>query len=155
MCMCTFSNVYHVVLAHVMHPSCTPPTLHTHTTTTSHPSHPQAFQLSTWALCLATGLWMTHSGIPLAESLAFIPLGLSLLDSCWLAHDYIHGRGPWCSAMRNFGGWAAGFSATMWSNKHNMHHAATNEMGRDEDLSSGPLLWLWAPDPRKDKPWRR
>jgi len=43
----------------------------------------------------------------------------------------------------------------MWSDKHNTHHAATNVMGLDEDLSGGPLLWLWAPDPSRDKLWRR
>ena len=42
----------------------------------------------------------------------------------------------------------------MWSEKHNRHHALTNEVGQDEDLSGGPVLFLWAPDPARDKPWR-
>lgn len=29
------------------------------------------------------------------------------------------------------------------------------QVGQDEDLSGGPLLYLWAPNPKRDKPWRR
>ena len=32
---------------------------------------------------------------------------------------------------------------------------ATAQLGNDEDLSGGPVLWLWAPDPSADRPWRR
>ena len=35
-----------------------------------------------------------------------------------------------------------------------MHHALTNFIGHDEDLSGGPLLYLWPPSPARDKPWR-
>lgn len=70
----------------------------------------QALQLATWAACLGAGLAMAHSGSSWLQALACLPLGMSLVDCCWLAHDYIHGRGQWCSTMRNFGGWAGGAS---------------------------------------------
>jgi fatty acid desaturase len=110
--------------------------------------------LAAWAGCVAAGIACARAASPLLNALAFLPLGLSFTAAGWLAHDYIHGRGGFCTAMRHFGGWGAGFGATMWSEKHNRHHALTNEVGQDEDLSGGPVLFLWAPDPARDKPWR-
>lgn len=74
-----------------------------------------------------------------------------------LLSPHPHALASRCIARRpsNFGGWAAGFGATMWSEKHNRHHALTNEVGQDEDLSGGPVLFLWAPDPARDTAWRR
>lgn len=73
-----------------------------------HTFSPQALQLATWAVCLGVGMAMVQSGSPLLQALACLPLGMSLVDCCWLAHDYIHGRGRWCQTMRNFGGWGGG-----------------------------------------------
>jgi fatty acid desaturase len=114
----------------------------------------EAAHLAAWATCVAVGVACARSATAAVASLAWLPLGLSFTAAGWLAHDYIHGRGAFCTAMRNFGGWGAGFGATMWSDKHNRHHALTNEVGQDEDLSGGPVLFLWAPDPSRDKPWR-
>jgi|APGre2960657444_1045066.scaffolds.fasta_scaffold00715_8 fatty acid desaturase len=115
----------------------------------------EAAHLAAWAACVALGVWAARqTALPLLQSLAFLPLGLSFTAAGWLAHDYIHGRGRFCTAMRHFGGYAAGFGATMWSDKHNRHHALTNEVGQDEDLSGGPVLFLWAPDPSRDQTWR-
>merc|ERR1719261_118798 len=68
----------------------------------------------------------------------------------WLAHDYVHGRSPFCMAMRGFGELVGGMSTTWWSMKHNMHHALTNEIGYDEDVALEPAIYLWQPDPKKD-----
>jgi fatty acid desaturase len=114
----------------------------------------EAAHLAAWAACVALGVAAANSSLAVARALAFVPLGLSFTAAGWLAHDYIHGRGAFCTAMRHFGGWGAGFGATMWSDKHNRHHALTNEVGQDEDLSGGPVLFLWAPDPVRDKAWR-
>ncbi|KAJ1621457.1 hypothetical protein T492DRAFT_886937 [Pavlovales sp. CCMP2436] len=73
----------------------------------------------------------------------------------WIAHDYIHGKDKFCDNMRWFGPLFAGLGSTWWSNKHNLHHAVTNEVGTDEDLMVDPALWLWAPNEKSDKPWRR
>merc|ERR1712023_36243 len=43
-----------------------------------------------------------------------------------------------------------GMSTTWWSNKHNMHHALTNEVGYDEDIALDPVVSLWAPSPESD-----
>jgi hypothetical protein len=32
--------------------------------------------------------------------LASISIGLGMQQAGWLAHDYIHGRGKWCTVMR-------------------------------------------------------
>lgn len=114
----------------------------------------EALTLAAWAACVLAGVAAARSGVAALAAAAFIPLGLSFTAGGWMAHDYIHGRGKFCTAMRHFGGWACGFGATMWSDKHNRHHALTNEVGQDEDLSGGPVLYLWAPDPANDKPWR-
>jgi fatty acid desaturase len=46
-------------------------------------------------------------------------------------------------------------SPTWWSDKHNKHHALTNEMGADEDIRTDPFLYQWAPDPENDSPLRK
>ncbi len=46
-------------------------------------------------------------------------------------------------------------STTWWSDKHNIHHARTNEVTVDEDIATDPALFLWAPDPKNDVPWRK
>ena len=67
-----------------------------------------------------------------------------------IADGYIHGRGAFCESMRYYGTVAAGFSPTMWSDKHNRHHALTNEMGQDEDLLLRARIQGWKPS----VPWR-
>ena len=115
----------------------------------------ECIHLASYALLLGGAVAMAHCGTAWLRALAFLPLGCSHCYVGWLAHDYVHGRGKFCAALRNIGGWGAGFSAAMWSDKHNTHHAMTNLVGTDEDLSGGPLLWLWSPDPRRDRSWRR
>ncbi|KAJ1479069.1 fatty acid desaturase-domain-containing protein [Baffinella frigidus] len=73
----------------------------------------------------------------------------------WLSHDYVHGRGKFADVMRSFGFVCGGMSTTWWSDKHNKHHARTNEVGIDEDIATDPALFLWAPDPKNDAPWRK
>ena len=115
----------------------------------------EAAHLVAWASCVLLGVASARGLLgALAASFAWVPLGLSFVAAGWLSHDYVHGRGGFCSFMRPFSGWAVGFGATMWSDKHNRHHALTNEVGQDEDLSGGPILFLWAPDPARDKRWR-
>ena len=46
-------------------------------------------------------------------------------------------------------------SRRWWSNKHNMHHALTNEVGYDEDIALDPFIFLWKPDPKNDLNWLR
>ena len=41
------------------------------------------------------------------------------------------------------------------AHQHNVHHARTNEVGIDEDIATDPALFLWAPDPKNDAPWRK
>lgn len=57
--------------------------------------------------------------------------------------------------MRLFTAAAAGLGPTWWSDKHNKHHALTNEMGVDEDIATDPFLYTWAPDPEHDSPLRK
>ncbi|KAL1519950.1 hypothetical protein AB1Y20_023437 [Prymnesium parvum] len=114
-------------------------------------------KLLPWATTLGAGLSLamrpqrtfTH-GV-----LAVLLLAISNSLAGWLAHDYVHGRSRFCSIMRGFGEIAGGMSTTWWSNKHNMHHALTNEVGYDEDIALEPFLHLWQPDPKNDVQWLR
>jgi hypothetical protein len=49
--------------------------------------------------------------------MAAISLGLGMQQAGWLAHDYSHGRGAWCTAMRGFGALTNGFSTEWWQHK--------------------------------------
>ena len=62
-------------------------------------------------------------------SLFVVVLFSSVYTLVHQAHDYVHGTDKFVQPLRHFGGLAAGYSATMWSNKHNLHHAKTNEVG--------------------------
>ena len=81
--------------------------------------------------------------------MAAISLGLGMQQAGWLAHDYIHGRGKWCTMMRGFGSLTNGFSTEWWQHKHNMHHSFTNIDGRDGDIKLEPLYFLQ--DPKETK----
>ena len=90
-----------------------------------------------------------------ASLLATVLLALGSTSAGWVAHDFVHGRGRWCAAMRGFGALFNGHSASWWSDKHNLHHARTNHIGMDEDIMSDPMFYLWSPDPAHDAPRRR
>ena len=62
------------------------------------------------------------------QFLAATVLGISNTIAGWLSHDYVHGRGKWADLMRPFGHICGGMSPTWWSDKHNVHHARTNEV---------------------------
>ena len=91
-------------------------------------------KLMPWAatLWIAKTLSMRSGG--LAAFGAIFAYAVSNTLSGWLSHDYVHGRSPFCMAMRGFGELVGGMSTTWWSMKHNMHHALTNEIGYDEDV---------------------
>lgn len=82
-------------------------------------------------------------------------LALSMTNAGWLGHDYIHGIDKFTDFMRPFVAVAGGLGATWWSDKHNKHHALTNEMGVDEDIATDPFLFPYAPDPENDSPLRK
>jgi fatty acid desaturase/cytochrome b involved in lipid metabolism len=77
---------------------------------------------------------------------AALSIGIGMQQAGWLAHDYVHGRGWWCSLMRCFGALTNGFSAEWWSHKHNMHHSFTNIDGKDGDIKLEPLYYLSPPE---------
>lgn len=81
--------------------------------------------------------------------------GLAMTAAGWLGHDYIHGVDKFSDKMRIFTAVAAGLGPTWWSDKHNKHHALTNEQGVDEDVATDPFLFTWAPDPKYDSPLRK
>lgn len=113
-------------------------------------------KLAPWSAVTAAGVWLARrSGFWSAfAGVVCLAIGNSLAG--WLSHDYVHGRQPFAWAMRGFGELIGGMSTTWWSNKHNMHHALTNEVGYDEDIALDPALHLRAPDPRHDTlPWLR
>uniref|UniRef100_A0A7S1YLP1 Cytochrome b5 heme-binding domain-containing protein n=1 Tax=Grammatophora oceanica TaxID=210454 RepID=A0A7S1YLP1_9STRA len=106
------------------------------------------------------GIWISlvvgaaataHTAPPLA---AFL-LSLAFTNGGWLGHDYVHGVDEFADKFRPFGAVCVGLAATWWSDKHNKHHALTNEMGVDEDISTDPFLYQWPPAPENDSPLRK
>jgi len=88
-------------------------------------------------------------------ALSIMALAIGNTAAGWIGHDYIHGVDKFSFSMRNFGSLAAGMSAAWWSDKHNKHHAVTNEIGADEDLATEPLLYVYSPAPEKDSTLRK
>lgn len=88
-------------------------------------------------------------------ALGTVLLSLSMTAAGWLGHDYIHGVDPFADRLRNFAALAAGLYPLWWSDKHNKHHAMTNEQGVDEDIATDPFLFQWAPSPENDHPLRK
>lgn len=108
-------------------------------------------QLGLWA-ALVGGAAVTAHSVP---AVSFVLLALSMTSAGWLGHDYIHGVDQFTDRMRNFAALAAGLAPTWWSDKHNKHHALTNEQGVDEDIATDPFLYTWVPDPSDDSPLRK
>lgn len=95
---------------------------------------------------------VTAQSIPLLSTFL---LGLSFSNAGWLGHDYIHGVDDFANRMRLFCPLASGLVPSWWSDKHNKHHALTNEMGVDEDIATDPFLFQWPPAPENDSPLRK
>lgn len=113
-------------------------------------------KLLPWFACVVAGTMLgRRAATPLMRFAAILVLACGNTLAGWLAHDYVHGRSRWATAMRGFGELIGGMSTTWWSMKHNMHHALTNEVGYDEDIALDPALHLWQPDPKNDIPWLR
>lgn len=106
----------------------------------------EARLISIWASLFVSGLFFAKT-IPL---LAVVLLALANTSAGWIGHDYIHGTDKFSFAMRNFASFAAGMSPCWWSDKHNKHHAVTNEVGVDEDIATEPAIFVYPPDPSKD-----
>jgi fatty acid desaturase len=98
--------------------------------------------LAIW-LSLCVGAALTASAAP---ALSVVLASLAFTNAGWLGHDYVHGVDEFSDKMRLFAALAAGLGITWWSDKHNKHHALTNELGVDEDLATDPFLYTWAPD---------
>eukprot|EP00979_Chaetoceros_neogracilis_P002961 scaffold493_cov258-Chaetoceros_neogracile.AAC.9 len=101
---------------------------------------------------LLVGAAVTAHSIP---KLSIMLLSVAFTNAGWIGHDYIHGTDKFSEKMRMLAPMVAGLGCTWWSNKHNKHHAATNEMGVDADMGEGPLLYTYAPDPANDSPFRK
>jgi len=89
------------------------------------------------------------------QKLSVFLLSLAMTNAGWLGHDYVHGVDKFCDKFRNFVAYGAGLAPIWWSDKHNKHHALTNEKGVDEDIATDPFLYQWAPSPENDSPVRK
>jgi len=107
--------------------------------------------LGIWVSMVAGAIATAHTVAPVSIMLT----ALAMTNAGWLGHDYIHGVDKFCDRMRYFATYGAGLGSTWWSDKHNKHHALTNEMGVDEDVATDPFLFPWAPDPEHDSPLRK
>lgn len=107
--------------------------------------------LSIWTGCVVGGAVFSRTIPPLGIFLT----ALAMTQAGWLGHDYVHGVDKWCDRFRQLTTIGGGLGCTWWSDKHNKHHALTNEQGVDEDIATDPFLYTWAPDPKHDSPLRR
>lgn len=112
----------------------------------------EATQIGIWASLVVTAGALANT---VYAPVSCFLLALSMTAAGWLGHDYIHGVDKFAMKIRNFAAFAAGLAPIWWSDKHNKHHALTNEMGVDEDIATDPFLYTWAPDPSKDSPLRK
>ncbi|CAE8640251.1 unnamed protein product [Polarella glacialis] len=109
-------------------------------------------QLTVLASSFAAGLacvWAPGGRWP-AKLVGVLILALSNTQAGWMAHDYIHGVDKLSDRLRFMGPLVAGMSPIWWSDKHNKHHALTNEIGVDEDIATDPFLYIKPPDPSQD-----
>ena len=107
----------------------------------------EAFALASVLGLYAAASAMAHAGAgAVGDVAAALTLGLGMQQAGWLAHDYAHGRGPLCSALRDAGALLNGHSATWWTAKHSAHHAFTNTHGLDEDVTQEPFFFLEHPE---------
>lgn len=111
----------------------------------------EAKLLAIWA-----SLYIGAAVLAKSKPLVSIALaGMAMTNSGWIGHDYVHGVDKYTDKMRFFVSLASGLGVTWWSDKHNKHHALTNEVGVDEDIATDPFLFTWAPDPKHDSPLRK
>eukprot|EP00440_Ansanella_granifera_P041860 gb/GFBE01045384.1/.p1 GENE.gb/GFBE01045384.1/~~gb/GFBE01045384.1/.p1 ORF type:complete len:514 (+),score=86.51 gb/GFBE01045384.1/:1-1542(+) len=116
----------------------------------------EARQLAVWASVMALGVFCARTAHGWPVMLAgVVLLALGNTQAGWLAHDYIHGVDKFSDRLRFMGPLCAGMSPLWWSDKHNKHHALTNEIGVDEDIATDPVLYIKAPDPKNDHWLRR
>lgn len=108
-------------------------------------------QIGIWASLVIAAAATAHTVAPVS----IMALSLSFTAAGWLGHDYCHGIDDFSFKLRNFAAVCAGLLPTWWVDKHNKHHAMTNEKGVDEDISTDPFLFQWAPDPKCDSPLRK
>ncbi|KAK6747583.1 hypothetical protein RB195_000650 [Necator americanus] len=73
-------------------------------------------------------------------------MGLAWQQLGWLVHEFAHNqlfKDHWHNDIASYfvGNFLQGFSSGGWKEQHNIHHAATNVVGRDGDLD---LMPFWA-----------
>ena len=110
-----------------------------------------------WALFQVVALYVSGTALAYSPIVATILLGLGMEQAGWLGHDYVHGRGPWCTLMRYMPTLLNGHSVEWWMQKHSMHHSFTNEEHLDNDIMMEPFFFLRSPTEsgRPDHPLRK
>jgi fatty acid desaturase len=98
------------------------------------------------AVLVGAMVWLGNSWLQLI--LAAL-LGVVLTQFGFLGHDAAH-RQMFASAEWNewtariLSGAGAGLSYGWWRGKHNLHHAAPNQVGRDPDIAAGAVVFTAA-----------
>jgi len=111
--------------------------------------------LSIWLALNVAGVLGVHQPTLWARAAGIVALAAANTQAGWLAHDYIHGVDTWSNRLRMMGPLFGGMSVTWWSDKHNKHHALTNEIGVDEDIATDPVLYIKPPNASQDSWLRR
>jgi len=108
-----------------------------------------------WAFTYGLGLGLVRSVSAPLRYAGTATLAVANTQTGWIAHDYIHGVDAWSRRLRLMGPLFGGMAPLWWSDKHNKHHALTNEVGVDEDIATDPFLFVFPPAPASDNKWRK
>ena len=111
-----------------------------------------------WSLFQVVALYASGTFLAWSHPVwAGVLIGLGMCQAGWLGHDYIHGRGKWCSMMRRMPTLLNGHSTEWWTQKHSLHHSFTNEEQLDGDIVIEPFYYLRHPKEsgRADHPLRK
>lgn len=111
--------------------------------------------LTVWATVMGAGVYCANQAPALYQGVGLVLLALANTQAGWLAHDYIHGIDKFADNLRFMGPLVGGMSPIWWSDKHNKHHALTNEIGVDEDIATDPVLYVRAPNEQSDSWFRK
>ncbi|KAK6046946.1 hypothetical protein COOONC_15546 [Cooperia oncophora] len=103
----------------------------------------ERFQVIEALLIIGTAVYLQFNGWYITSA---VLMGLAWQQLGWLIHEFAHNqlfKDHWHNDLASYfvGNFLQGFSSGGWKEQHNIHHAATNVVGRDGDLD---LMPLWA-----------
>ncbi|PAV64630.1 hypothetical protein WR25_01703 [Diploscapter pachys] len=106
-------------------------------------------------LTMGLAIFLQSTGYYIASALL---MGLAWQQLGWLIHEFAHHQlftNHYYNDLASYfvGNFLQGFSSCGWKEQHNVHHAATNVVGRDGDLDLMPFFATLAKDLKLADAW--